>query len=520
MDSLEKSMWEGGGPPRQPNLEVLLKSDLWSSIVILWMLCGGPKDTPNWMEIIFYAGEYPERDYGFVSMLSRKLNDANFEGRFGDGSGCAIHPLRAIDWFESENIVRFVEDAEERDFNLPRWFYELIDAWGNKREPLEDCLIEIDFEDFAKADFWTLAEFTILLFGEPSAKYYSRDTYHQYKPHLETQINKISYHLWVGVEKEIVSMFSPEFDDCDADISCIPKRPKLVFDERVYLDSVDSLYTPTDLLQLLSFKGYPVPEGVIESLKDGDWGLASHLFNQLRINMVNLTKPSEGRLDVISKYSLEGECSSDGDQSINAEPEIIFERRGDYWRVALSDDEPTLIANCKGMSYIRWLLSYPDKDIHCLKLINFHGADLTPESIGNIFSTYENPEELNNGYPKEHGDDILDSKAIRDYKNKIKELSDRRDEIQTTITDPAQSMEETQTIQREIKSIEGRLKKDTGLRWESRQFTSPGERARSSVSHAIRTAIKNISEHAPRFGEFLNRTIQTGYDCRYSATGK
>ena len=526
-------MWGEDGPPKQPNLEALLTSDLWSNIVVLWMLCGGAKDDTNWMEIIFYADDYPERDYGFVSVLSRKLNEAQSEGRFGNEGGTAIHPLRAIDWMESENIVKFIEDAEERDFDMPQWFFDLIGVWKNKRQDFTDCPIEIDFKEYAKADFWTLEELTALLFGELSSKNYSRKIYHKYSPQIEDRIGRISYHLWAYAEKGMVDVFFPEFDDDDAYISRVPKRPKLIFDERLCIDPQDSLYAPIDLLGILRTKGYPVPGGLIESLKEGNFEVALQLLNQFRISMINSTNSLKVRSDVEGGHSLEGELSSrvEEDTSIYTGADIIFERKGDYWRVAHEGDRLTLIGNFKGMNYICLLLENPDKDLHCLKLCNLLQDDPRPESIGNIFldsADYEKPEESGSNYfesslrnkQRELIDEILDGKAIQNYKTKMAKLTDERDEIQTTIDDPARCMEETQAIQREIDVIKDRLKKDTGLRGKTRQFSSPEEKARSSVAHAIRKAINRISEHAPKLGVFLKMTIQTGYNCRYSTVKK
>ena len=39
---------------------------------------------------------------------------------------------------------------------------------------------------------------------------------------------------------------------------------------------------PKSVLEVLKFKGYPVPEGLIEAINDGKWEKAAKLFKKLR----------------------------------------------------------------------------------------------------------------------------------------------------------------------------------------------------------------------------------------------
>ena len=54
-----------------------------------------------------------------------------------------------------------------------------------------------------------------------------------------------------------------------------------------------------------------------------------------------------------------------------------------------------------------------------------------------------------------------------------------------------------------------------GLSGVARRAASASERARASVTRAVRQAIARIGEHHPELGEHLSRTIRTGTYCAY-----
>ena len=54
-----------------------------------------------------------------------------------------------------------------------------------------------------------------------------------------------------------------------------------------------------------------------------------------------------------------------------------------------------------------------------------------------------------------------------------------------------------------------------GLSGRDRPAASSAERARVSVTKAIRTAIKRIAEHEPGLAQHLDQAITTGALCRY-----
>ena len=49
-----------------------------------------------------------------------------------------------------------------------------------------------------------------------------------------------------------------------------------------------------------------------------------------------------------------------------------------------------------------------------------------------------------------------------------------------------------------------------------RRAASPAERARVNVTLAIKAALKRITANHPALGQYLARTIKTGYACLYA----
>ena len=59
------------------------------------------------------------------------------------------------------------------------------------------------------------------------------------------------------------------------------------------------------------------------------------------------------------------------------------------------------------------------------------------------------------------------------------------------------------------------LSRAVGLDWRDRRAGSPSERARVSVTRAVRHAMSRIRQHDPPLGEHLDRAIRRGTYCVY-----
>jgi hypothetical protein len=111
-----------------------------------------------------------------------------------------------------------------------------------------------------------------------------------------------------------------------------------------------------------------------------------------------------------------------------------------------------------------------------------------------------------------HGEtgEILDAQAKAEYRRRLTELEEELEEART-FSDPeraARAEEERDFLVRELAGA-------IGLGGRDRRAGSPSERARVSVTRAIRSALGRIREHSSALGDHLESTIRTGTFCSY-----
>jgi hypothetical protein len=70
-------------------------------------------------------------------------------------------------------------------------------------------------------------------------------------------------------------------------------------------------------------------------------------------------------------------------------------------------------------------------------------------------------------------------------------------------------------VHAERAAILAELQRGTGLGGRAREFSSDAERARISVTKALRTALDKIEEQAPIAAAHLRNSLRTGRYCRY-----
>jgi hypothetical protein len=106
--------------------------------------------------------------------------------------------------------------------------------------------------------------------------------------------------------------------------------------------------------------------------------------------------------------------------------------------------------------------------------------------------------------------DVLDREARDAYRLRIGEL---RGEVQEAEdwNDP----ERASRAREEMDFITHELSSALGLGGRARQESSEPERARQSVTKAIKLAIARIAKHDGALGELLESSVQTGLFCRY-----
>ena len=104
----------------------------------------------------------------------------------------------------------------------------------------------------------------------------------------------------------------------------------------------------------------------------------------------------------------------------------------------------------------------------------------------------------------------LDTQAKNAYRRRLAEINEDLEEAQrlNDLGRVAQATDEREFLIRE-------LSRAVGLSGRARRAGSASERARVSVTRAIRHALNRIRQHDPPLGEHLDRAIRTGTYCVY-----
>jgi tetratricopeptide (TPR) repeat protein len=159
---------------------------------------------------------------------------------------------------------------------------------------------------------------------------------------------------------------------------------------------------------------------------------------------------------------------------------------GDDWMLAAGDEHARL-RDTLGLGHLRSLLAAPGVDIAALDLVS-GGAGLA----------------ANTATP------VLDDEARQRYRARLDAL-----EREADAADRSGDAGRAAAIETERVAILDELRRATGLGGRSRAVPAEAERARVNVTRTLRATLDRISEVAPRCGQHLQASIQTGRTCRY-----
>ncbi|HEY7692073.1 MAG TPA: AAA family ATPase [Gaiellaceae bacterium] len=173
----------------------------------------------------------------------------------------------------------------------------------------------------------------------------------------------------------------------------------------------------------------------------------------------------------------------------------VFRREGEVWTIGYGSEELRL-RDVKGLRYIAFLLGSPGVETHAVELAQ------AVEGAGQ--RRVDGP-----------AGPALDAQAKADYRRRLQELGEELEEARSW-DDP----ERAARVEDEIEALTGELTRALGLGGRDRTGGSPAERARVSVTKAIRSAIRTIGRHSPALEEHLAASIRTGQFCSYAPPGE
>jgi tetratricopeptide (TPR) repeat protein len=210
-------------------------------------------------------------------------------------------------------------------------------------------------------------------------------------------------------------------------------------------------------------------------------------------------------LDRIEAQRTANEAGSEGQDGAAEELPVtdvsVFRREGDYWSVVF-EGRTVRVRDLKGIRYLARLLADPGREFHVLDLVAAESGQAAAAESGRAAG-------LSHTAPGDAGE-MLDARAKDAYRRRLTEIEDDIAQARAfgDTERAAQADAERDFLVRE-------LARAVGLGGRDRRAASTSERARVSVTRAVRQAIVRVAEHHPELGEHLDRTIRTGTYCAY-----
>jgi hypothetical protein len=185
-------------------------------------------------------------------------------------------------------------------------------------------------------------------------------------------------------------------------------------------------------------------------------------------------------------------------QVASEEPAMLFRREGDYWTVVFGG-QVVRMRDAKGLGYLARLLRQPHHEFHVLDLLAGDGPggnDLAHEH-GLTAATLD-------------AGAVLDEPAKHAYRVRIAELEAEIEQARSW-NDP----ERAARIEGELDALTRALASALGLGGRDRRAASDSERARVSVTKAVRSAMRRLEDQHPELGRHLALAVRTGTFCTY-----
>lgn len=170
----------------------------------------------------------------------------------------------------------------------------------------------------------------------------------------------------------------------------------------------------------------------------------------------------------------------------------VFRREGDVWTVRYRGHEAR-IRHAKGLPVLARLLAEPSREYHVFDLAADTGDGESSVTL-------------------RHTGAVIDAQAREAYRRRLADLEADIDNATT-----AGDLSRVDRAQHERDALVEQLTAAYGLGGRVRRTNDPVERARSTVTKQIRTAIARIETVHPSLAAHLRHTIKTGRYCSYTS---
>ena len=207
-----------------------------------------------------------------------------------------------------------------------------------------------------------------------------------------------------------------------------------------------------------------------------------------RARAVQLLSDAEGAFARLGMGYYERQARERLDGLRRADARLGMRQEGESWAIAYAGPE-LRVPDTKGIRYLARLVANPGKELHALDLVvgDGRGRAVVHDDVDVDGSSDAGA--------------ILDTRAKAAYRRRLEELRQR----------PG-----GEEVEREIAFLERELGAAVGLGGRDRRAASDAERARQSVTKAVREAVDRLSEADPVLGRHLRETVRTGVYSSYA----
>jgi AAA ATPase domain len=188
-------------------------------------------------------------------------------------------------------------------------------------------------------------------------------------------------------------------------------------------------------------------------------------------------------------------------ERVSGNDRATFRLQGEYWTIEFDADE-FRIRDAKGMRHLARLLSHPGREMHALDLVRDPGM---PTGAGGAANS-----DLSLDADAGTGP-ALDPEAKAAYRTRLAEL-----EVELAEAEDWNDPERASRVTAERQALVGELAAAVGLGGRDRPTASLSERARVSVTRAIRSSMARIADQSVPLGAHLEATVRTGTYCVYT----
>jgi tetratricopeptide (TPR) repeat protein len=183
----------------------------------------------------------------------------------------------------------------------------------------------------------------------------------------------------------------------------------------------------------------------------------------------------------------------------------VFRREGEFWSIAFAG-EAFRLKDVKGLHYLAQLLRHPGREFHVLDL----AAAGQTAGPGCARPSSARDDDLHQAGYSGTGP-ILDEQAKAAYRTRLRDLEEELAEA-TSWADPVRAAK----AREEMQFLADQLAAAAGLGGRDRAAGSRAERARVSITKAVKIALARIRVHSPALAGHLDATIHTGTFCCYT----